>query len=128
MDYENNKGTLLKETPIQERTEEQSSDQTGQKRIRVYTDERNLKTSYANGCQTTATTEEILLDFGLNHVQLPGQQGGEPRIVFHADKRIIMNYYSAKRLTITLSQIIRRHEQEFGELELNAKKRRTGPT
>ena len=54
MDYENNKGTLLKETPIQERTEEQSSDQTGQKRIRVYTDERNLKTSYANGCQTTA--------------------------------------------------------------------------
>jgi hypothetical protein len=35
-----------------------------------------------------------------------------------------MNYYSAKRLAITLSQLIRRHEEQFGELELDVAKRR----
>ena len=37
---------------------------------------------------------------------------------------MVMNYYSAKRLAITLSQLIRRHEDEFGELELDVSKRR----
>jgi hypothetical protein len=35
-----------------------------------------------------------------------------------------MNYYSAKRLAITLSQLIRRHEEQFGELEMDVNKRR----
>ena len=34
-----------------------------------------------------------------------------------------MNYYSAKRLALTLGQIIRRYEQQFGELELDVTKR-----
>jgi hypothetical protein len=35
-----------------------------------------------------------------------------------------MNYYSVKRLAITLSQLICRHEEQFGELELDVQKHR----
>jgi len=126
MTQKNNKSTLLKEPLNQKHVEKPAGSQIGHKRIPVYTDERNLKTWYANSFRTTATAEEILLDFGMNHVQLLPQKDGEVRMVFHSDNRIVMNYYSAKRLAMTLSNIIRRHEQEFGELELNAKKRRSG--
>jgi hypothetical protein len=36
---------------------------------------------------------------------------------------VILNYYTAKRLAITLSQLIRRHEEQLGELELDVAKR-----
>ena len=52
------------------------------------------------------------------------QQQSQPEIIFKVNDRIIMNYYSAKRLAITLSQVIRRHEEQFGELELDVAKRR----
>jgi len=127
MTHENNKGTLLEEAPAAKSVEKRAGNQTGQNRIPVCIDERNLKTSYANGFRTTASAEEILLDFGMNHVQPLPQAKGKPRVVFHADNRIAMNYYSAKRLTIALTEIIRRHEREFGELELDASKRRSSP-
>lgn len=127
MDYESQE-KFSEETSPEKPIEEQARDQTGQKRIRLDVDERNLKTSYTNGFRTAATAEEVLLDFGLNYVQPTGQQGTQRKIVFQANERIIMNYYSAKRLAITLSQIVRRHEQQFGELELNAAKRRSGQT
>lgn len=126
MDHENNKEVLLEETSPQKQTEEQTNDKNGQKRIRLHIDERNLKTVYANGFRTSATPEEVVLDFGLNLVQLPGQKAGERKIVFQVNERIIMNYYSAKRLTINLSQIIRQHEQQFGDIQLDVAKRHSG--
>ena len=127
MDYEN-KEKLPEDMSPEKPIEEQARDQTGQKQIRLDVDERNLKTTYTNGFRTAATAEEVLLDFGLNYIQPTGQQGAQRKIVFQVNERIIMNYYSAKRLAITLSQIVRRHEQQFGELELNAAKRRSGRT
>ena len=38
-----------------------------------------------------------------------------------------MNYYATKRLAITLSQLIRRYEEQFGVLELSASKRKISP-
>jgi len=120
-----NQETVPEETSPEQPIEEQAKDQTGQKRIQVAIDERDLKTSYSNGFRTAGTAEEIVLDFGFNQVQITNAKKGEGKIVFHANERIIMNYYSAKRLAITLAQIIRRYEQKFGELELNAAKRQT---
>ena len=45
-------------------------------------------------------------------------------MVFHAESRLMMNWYCAKRLAIGLTQSVRRFEQEFGEIELNATNRR----
>lgn len=101
--------------------EEQAREQTGQQ-VRLRMDERNMTTSYANAFRTNGTAEEVMLDFGINLVA-PGQNQEQPEIVFQVNDRVILNYYSAKRLAITLSQLIRRHEDQFGELELDMSKR-----
>jgi hypothetical protein len=87
-------------------------------------DERNLKSSYANAFRTNATAEEVMVDFGLNQVVPPSKQGGQPEILFQVNERVIMNYFQAKRLALALGQIIRRHEEQFGEIELDVGKRR----
>ena len=103
--------------------EEQAREQTGQKQVRIRIDETGMRTDYANAFRSSETAEEVILDFGMNSVR-PGAQQEQPEIVFKANERIIMNYYSAKRLTIALGQLIRRYEQQFGELELDVAKRR----
>ncbi|MCK4623808.1 MAG: DUF3467 domain-containing protein [Phycisphaerae bacterium] len=104
--------------------EEQAREQTGQRQVRLHVDERNMRTSYANAFRTNGTAEEVMLDFGLNLVNPATQQQDQPEIIFQVNDRVIMNYYSAKRLAITLSQLIRRHEDQFGELEMDVAKRR----
>ena len=64
-----------------------------------------------------------MLDFGLNLVNPASQQENQPQVMFQVNERVIMNYYSTKRLAITLSQVIRRHEDQFGELEMDVAKR-----
>jgi len=105
--------------------EEQARQQTGQRQVRLRINEQNMRTSYANAFRTNGTAEEVLLDFGLNLINPPATEGDQPEIMFQINERIIMNYYSAKRMAITLSQLIRRHEDQFGELELDVAKRRT---
>lgn len=104
--------------------EEQGRDQTGQKRIRVSIDERNLQTTYVSGFRPTMTAEEVMLDFGLNLIRPTGNKEHPAELVFQASNRLIMSYYSAKRLAIALGQMVRQFEQQFGEIELNAGKRR----
>ena len=104
--------------------EEQAREQTGQRQVRLRINEQNMQTCYANAFRTNGTAEEVILDFGLNLMNPAVQQQGQPEIVFQVSERVIMNYYSAKRLAITLSQLIRRHEEQFGELELDVAKRR----
>ena len=99
-------------------------DQAGQRSIRVGVDERNLQTAYANGFRTSTTPEEIVLDFGLNLGNPTPGDATKPDVLFVIHSRVVLNYYSAKRLALTLGQHIRRHEELFGELELDAEKRR----
>ena len=115
-----------------EQAEAQAREQTGQGQIQVRIDERNMETTYANAFRTNTTAEEVMVDFGLNLLtRAPQQQqeGGEQQpgeIQFKVNERVVMNYYTAKRLALTLGQVIRRHEQQFGELKLNAADRRQG--
>ena len=105
--------------------EQQAAEQTGQTQVRLRVDEREMSTSYANAFRTNGTPDEVMLDFGLNLVGQAAGEQNQPEILFKVNNRVIMNYYSAKRLAITLSQLIRRHEDQFGELEMDAAKRRT---
>jgi hypothetical protein len=95
------------------------------RQTRVGLDERNVKTSYANLFLTSATPEEVIVTFGLNMAN-PGAQGqqNQPEVIFQLSDRVVMNYYLAKRLAIALGQIVRTHESQFGELELDIAKRR----
>ena len=104
--------------------ETQAREQTGQQQVRLRIDERNMTTSYANAFRANGTAEEVMLDFGLNILVPSGKEQTQPEIIFQVNERVVLNYYSAKRLAITLSQLIRRHEEQFGELELDVAKRR----
>ena len=114
-------------SPGEKPVEEQAREQTGQQQVRLRVDEREMSSSYANAFRANGTAEEVLLDFGLNLINpMSQQEGQQPEIIFKINDRVIMNYYSAKRLAITLSQLIRRHEEDYGELELDVAKRRKG--
>jgi len=107
---------------------EDSQPQGEGKQVRLRVDERDMTTAYANGFRTNGTPEEVIIDFGLNLPvpQGPAAQQNPPEMVFKVTERVVMNYYSAKRLAITLSQVIRRHEDQYGELELDVNSRRKG--
>ena len=105
-----------------ENPEDQARQQTGQQQVRLRIDERTMTSIYANAFRTNGTAEEVMLDFGIN-LMPPQQPDQQQEIVFQVNNRVIMNYYSAKRLALTLGQLIRRHEEQFGELELDVSKR-----
>lgn len=111
--------------------EGQASQQTGRREIGLRIDESKLTTSYINAFRSNATAEEVVLDFGMNVTQpAPQSAGGDSQrvanITFQATDRLVMNYYTAKRLAMLLSNTVRQYEQQFGELKLNAAERRTG--
>ena len=112
------------EQPAEEKPiEQQAREQTGQRQVRLKIDERNLTTTYANAFRGHAGVEEVLLDFGLNLINPAPGEGNQQEITFQVNQRVILNYYSAKRLALTLGQMIRRHEEQFGVLELDVAKR-----
>ena len=102
--------------------ENQEKETASNQQVRLRIDERNLNTSYSNAFRTNGTAEEVMLDVGINTIA-PVEGQTQPDIVFQVSQRVVMNYYTAKRLALTLSQLIRRHEEQFGELELDVNKR-----
>jgi hypothetical protein len=82
----------------------------------IVTDESGASTIYTNFCQAKLTPEEIVLNFGLN----PQIQITEAIKITH---RVVMNFYTAKRLLLLLQQVVGQHEAAFGVLELDFQKR-----
>ena len=111
-------------TDAEDTIEAQAAAQTGQKKVRILIDESNIQTSYISGFRPTMGPEELMLDFGLNHVRPTGNKEQPVEIVFQSSTRLIMSDFSAKRLAVALARVVRRYEQEFGEIELNAANRR----
>lgn len=81
-------------------------------------DESKLTPTYANFCRVTGTPEELIVDFGLN--AQPIGAGDEPIAL---TQRVVLNYFTAKRLLQALAASVARHEQVFGALETNVLKR-----
>ncbi len=113
------------ETQQRQETQPQQAaeQQTGQPRQPVWqqtirVDDSDVVASYANFCRVSSTPEELILDLALN--PNPFAQG---EITLKVSQRIIMNHYTAKRLLAALSQAIQRHEQIFGVLETDVRKR-----
>ncbi len=122
--------------------DEQARQQAGGQQVRLRIDQRNMGTHYANAFRTNATADEVILDMGLNQVipatpGTPGSTGASgpdgklqgdvaAEMLFDINSRVILNYFTAKRLAITLGQIVRKHEERFGELKLNVQDRAKG--
>jgi hypothetical protein len=84
----------------------------------VTLDDSGASTCYANFCRVTGTPEEVILDLGLNP-----QPFGVPQNPVKVSQRLIMNYFTAKRLLAALTMTVQRHEQAFGVLETDVQKR-----
>src|SRR6266481_3244064 len=89
-----------------------------QQTTEVVVDDSSTLPSYSNFCRVTATPEEVILDFGLNP-----QPFATGRQDVKANQRIVMNFYTAKRLLTALGMTIQRHEGTFGSIELDVRRR-----
>jgi hypothetical protein len=74
--------------------------------------------AYSNFARVTATPEEVIIDFCLNPNPFqPGRQD------INVSQRLITNFYTAKRLFTALGMSLQRHEQNFGPIELDVRRR-----
>lgn len=84
----------------------------------VSIDASHVPSLYSNFARVTGSPEEMIVDFALN----PHPYGGNEETIPIA-QRIVMNYYTAKRLLGALHMAVQRHEQAFGVLETDINKR-----
>jgi hypothetical protein len=94
-----------------------------EQRRQLQVDDALAVTSYANFCRVTGTPEELIVDFGLN-AQPFGASAAPVRIT----QRLVVNFYTAKRMLHALHLAVQRHEQAFGVLETDVQKRVVGQT
>lgn len=85
-------------------------------------DSTRLLTGYVNFARMTGTPEELILDLGLNTQMTPSVH--EPTKLTH---RLVLNYYTAKRLLGALHWAVRQHESVYGVLETDIQKRAQQP-
>jgi hypothetical protein len=84
----------------------------------IQCDSSRTRACYANFCRVTGTPEELIIDFGLNT-----QPMGVPTEPIEISERIVMNYFTAKRMLAALHMSLQRHEAAFGNLETDVQKR-----
>ena len=80
--------------------------------------ESNAVSSYANFCRVTGSPEELIIDFGMN--SQPMNSNDRPVDI---SQRIVLNFYTAKRLLHALHVSVQRHEEVFGPIETDIQKR-----
>ena len=84
----------------------------------ITVDDSGVQAGYANFCRVSSSPEELILDLGLNPTPFAT---GEVNV--QVSQRIILNHFTAKRMLSALSMALQRHEQAFGMLETDVRKR-----
>jgi hypothetical protein len=77
-----------------------------------------MPTYFANFYRVTGSPEELFLDLGVNPEA--GQAQTQP---IKLSARVVVTFYTAKRLLGALQFAVNRHERFFGPIELDARKR-----
>jgi hypothetical protein len=87
----------------------------------IVLNDRDAHTAYSNFARVTATPEEVIIDFALN--PNPFVQG---RHEVKITQRLIVNFFTAKRLSRALVATLQRIEASFGSIELDVQRRVQG--
>ena len=95
-----------------------SSSNNSVRLAQLQVNDANAIACYANFCRVTGSPEELIIDFGLNP-----QPVGVPKDPIEVKQRIIVNFFTAKRLLAALQMSVQRHEAVFGVLETDIQKR-----
>ena len=93
------------------------AEQPQQQQVQLRIDETRMNTTYANTIRTSTTADEVVLDFGIN-LPMPTPDN-TPALLFSVGSRVVLNWRGAKRLAISLGQVIRQYEEANGEIQLN---------
>jgi hypothetical protein len=86
---------------------------------KVAIDASGMRTTYTNFFRVTGNPEEAYLDIGL-YTQMVTPTGPEP---VKLTDRLVMNFFTAKKLQAVLQTIVKRHEEAFGEIQVDPEKR-----
>jgi hypothetical protein len=81
-------------------------------------DTSEVSNVYANWYQVIGTPEELLIELGLTSKL--GVVTDDP---VRVRQRLVMSFYTAKRLVTHLHYAVRRYESVFGEIEIDVPKR-----
>src|SRR3954465_14933741 len=95
----------------------------GREGVGVLLDERELRTFFANAYRIHTSAEEVIIDLGFNMPNPNPNAPGGAQLLFKVTDRAIMSYTNAKRLAMSLSQLIKRYEQQFGEIPMGGQRR-----
>jgi hypothetical protein len=95
-----------------------------QQQIQIQLDATNRETVYVNFTKAHLTNDEVYLDVGNFSQMMTGAGAVEPVALTH---RLIMNFYTAKRLSELLRAAVASHEQMFGAVELDPQRRLRQP-
>jgi hypothetical protein len=74
--------------------------------------------TYTNFVRVSVTPEELILDLALNT-----QVEVDPKEPIRVSNRLVMNYFTAKRLSNALQGVVKQHEDTYGPIELDFKNR-----
>lgn len=85
----------------------------GTREVKLRIDESEMISAYANTIRSYSTQDEVFLDFGMN-LPVPGKPD---EIIFRVKQQSVLNWRTAKRLALSLSNIIRQHEERYGEID-----------
>ena len=87
-----------------------------QQQIEALVDEREMRTIYSNFFRMFPASEELILEFCFNMPNPNPAAAGKQQVLIKVADRVIMSYPTAKRLANSLTQLIKRYEQQFGEV------------
>lgn len=77
----------------------------------VALDTSQLKSTYCNVCNASATREEVVLNFGVNK----DWDLGGPKLAVEVHHRVILNPHAARRLHEVLGQLLKDIETRYGD-------------
>jgi hypothetical protein len=97
-----------------------AASETVQQRISI----DDVHVSYVNFCRGTLTPEEIILDLGFNVNSFGVKVLDED---LEIENRVVMSPAAAKRLLLLLNDMVHRHEQNFGTVEVDFRRRLKQP-
>jgi hypothetical protein len=92
-----------------------ANEQAATQQMQVKWDDTNMKSSYANVCNVMSTREEVVMMFGVNQAW----QAGQKEMTVQLTDRIILSPHAAKRLSLLLTNIVKQHEERFGQLNIS---------
>jgi len=78
-------------------------------------DDSNMRTTYANVVNASATREEVAVFFGTN---MTWSLNDKREFNVRLSDRVVLSPFAAKRLSILLAAVVREYENRFGKLEV----------